>query len=72
MTFLLLLPTVEGREAHDSLGASITADESNKPEDEGHGFSTSVFPRDMPAVIAWATLPNPGVHLLPLSQEALP
>lgn len=72
MTFLLLLLTEEGGAAHGSLGASITVDEGNKPESEGHRPSSSVFPRAMPAVTARATWLNPGLHLLPLSQGASP
>lgn len=56
---------------HGSLGASVSADESNKPEGEGHGPPSSVFLRTMAAVTAWATWSNPGLHLLPLPQDTL-
>lgn len=58
LTFLLLLPTVEGRGEHGCLGASITADGNNESGGEGHRPPSSV---------------PPALHLLPtaLSQGVL-
>lgn len=71
-TFLLLLPAVEGRGTHGSLGASVTTEESNKPEGEVPGSPSSVFLRAGAAV----TPQPPGSALdctFPLSsREPLP
>lgn len=70
-TVLPLLPTVENGGPHGSLGASITADESNKPEGESHGFPSSVVLRAMAAVTTRATWFKLGEYLLPLFHGSL-
>lgn len=57
---------------YGSLEASVSADESNKPEGEGHGPPSSVFLRAMAAVTAWATAPSPSLPGRPLPTAPFP